>query len=77
MKVHSGFIEHAPNNYSSISYSYSVAVLCRHARLTILPTMAAPPFCSRRAHDPAMHRRWYPCGLVTAVLPTSKPSLRR
>ena len=60
---------------SSIISTY--LVLCRNARSTILLTMFSLPFLSRRARDQVMHRRWNPLCLVTALLSTSQPSLRR
>ena len=39
--------------------------------------MFSLPFLSRRAHDQVVHRRLIPLCLVTALLSTSQPSLRR
>ena len=60
---------------SSIIRTY--LFLCRNARSTILLTMFSLPFLSRRACDQVVHRRCNPLCLVTALLSTSQPSLRR
>ena len=60
---------------SSIINTY--LVLCHNARSTILLTMFSFPFLSRRVRDQVVHRPWKPLCLVTALLSTSQPSLRR
>ena len=52
-------------------------VLCRNERSTILLTMFSLPFLSRRARYQVVHRNRNPLCLVTALLFTSQPSLRR